>query len=70
MKLIRTNIDRISGIVTCEALLQVQNNVLVIPFTIQESELLANARSFNRYTWDDIDIKMVGESIVNNTIEL
>lgn len=70
MKLIRTNIDRVSGVVYCEVSLEIQNNILVIPFSIQESELISNARNNNRYTWDDIDVKIVGEAIVKGTIEL
>lgn len=70
MKLIRTNIDRVSGVVSCEVVLQVQNSILIIPFSIQESELISNANNNNRYTWDDIDIKMIGESIVKGPIEL
>lgn len=70
MKLTRTDIDRVNGIVRCEVTYNVQNVNITIPFTIAENELISAAINSGRYTWDDIDVKTVGEILLKSSIEI
>ena len=68
MLLSKIIVEPSSGSIECHCALEVQGKNHTIVFTISEQELIAHAVAEGRYTWDNIDIKTLGEPIVGTTI--
>jgi hypothetical protein len=69
MKLVSMVIDLRSGIVFCSAEKISENGVTSsVAFTIPESQLLADAASQGRYTWDNEDVLRIGSTLFGNPI--
>lgn len=67
MKLISISINFKSGTVSCVAERQDDNGLIAnVCFSVPEAQLLADAISRGRYTWDNEDIIRVGSNIFVN----
>jgi hypothetical protein len=70
MKLISIAISYPTGSVTCQCMLLVQDNPVVVPFTVAESLLYAAAADRGADTWENEDVCLVGSQIVGQPITL
>lgn len=65
MILSKVILEPTSGNIECQALYEVQGKVITISFSLNEEALIENAVADGRYTWDNIDIKTLGEPILD-----
>lgn len=70
MKLISIAISYPAGTVTCQCMLLVQENPVVVPFTVPESLLYEAAEARGADTWENEDVCLVGSAIVGQPISL
>ena len=70
MKLISIAISYPAGSVTCQCMLLVQDNPVVVPFTVAEALLYAAAADRGADTWENEDVCLVGSQIVGQPITL
>jgi hypothetical protein len=70
MKLISIAISYPAGTVTCQSMLLVQDNPVVVPFTVPESALYEAAEARGADTWENEDVCLVGSQIVGQPITL
>jgi hypothetical protein len=70
MKLKSLSIDYSNGTVTCQCILLVQGNPVLVPFTVQESALYAAAAARDKDTWENEDVCSVGSQIVGQPLTL
>ena len=70
MKLISIAISYPAGTVTCQCMLLVQDNPVVVPFTVAESALYEAASARGADTWENEDVCLVGSAIVGQPITL
>jgi hypothetical protein len=70
MKLISIAISYPTGSVICQCMLLVQDNPVVVPFTVPESLLYAAAADRGADTWENEDVCLVGSQIVGQPITL
>jgi len=70
MKLISIAISYPAGSVTCQCMLLVQDNPVVVPFTVPESALYEAASARGADTWENEDVCLVGSAIVGQPITL
>jgi hypothetical protein len=70
MKLVSIAISYPAGTVTCQCMLLVQDNPVVVPFTVPESALYEAADARGADTWENEDVCLVGSQIVGQPITL
>lgn len=70
MKLKSLSIDYTNQTVTCQCVLLVQDNPVIVPFTVAESLLYAAAADRGADTWENEDVCLVGSQIVGQPINL
>lgn len=70
MKLKHLFIDYLNQTVTCQCVLMVQGNPVVVPFTIPESDLYAAAAARGEDTWENIDVCFVGTQVAGQTVSI
>ncbi len=70
MKLISIAISYPAGSVTCQCMLLVQDNPVMVPFTVPESALYDAASARGADTWENEDVCLVGSHIVGQPITL
>ena len=70
MKLISIAISYPAGTVTCQCMLLVQDNPVVVPFTVPESALYEASDARGADTWENEDVCLVGSHIVGQPITL
>ena len=70
MKLKHIFIDYVNQTVTCQCVLLVQGNPVVIPFTIPEADLYAAAAARGEDTWENEDVCTVGSQVVGQTVSI
>jgi hypothetical protein len=70
MKLISIAISYPAGTVTCQCMLLVQDNPVVVPFTVPESALYEAASARGAFSWENEDVCLVGSQIVGQPITL
>jgi hypothetical protein len=68
MKLVSIAISYPTQSVTCQCMLLVQGNPVIVPFTVQESALYAAASARNKDTWENEDVCSVGSQIVGQPL--
>jgi hypothetical protein len=56
--------------VTCQCVLFVQDNPVIVPFTVAEATLYAAAAARGADTWENEDVCLVGSQIVGQPISL
>jgi hypothetical protein len=70
MKLKYLSIDFTNQTVTCQCALVVQDNAVLVPFTVPESALYEAASARGADTWENEDVCLVGSAIVGQPITL
>jgi hypothetical protein len=70
MKLQSLIINFSNQTVTCQCALVVQDNAVLVPFTVPESALYEAAEARGADTWENEDVCLVGSQIVGQTITL
>jgi hypothetical protein len=70
MHLKTISIDFTTHDVTCHCVLFVQDNPVIVPFTVPESALYEAADARGADTWDNEDVCLVGSHIVGQPITL
>ena len=70
MKLKYLSIDFTNQTVTFQCALVVQDNAVLVPFTVPESALYAAAADRGADTWENGDVCLVGSQIVGQPISL
>ena len=70
MKLKSLSIDYTNQTVTCQCILLVQGNPVLVPFTVQETALYAAAAARDKDTWENEDVCSVGSQIVGQPLTL
>jgi len=70
MKLKYLSIDFTNQTVTCQCALVVQDNIVLVPFTVAETLLYAAAADRGADTWENEDVCLVGSAIVGQPITL
>lgn len=70
MKLKALSIDYTNQTVTCACVLLVQDNPVIVPFTVAEALLYAAAADRGETTWENQDVCFVGSQIVGQPITL
>jgi hypothetical protein len=68
MKLVSIAISYPTQSVTCQCMLLVQGNPVIVPFTVQEAALYAAAAERGATTWENEDVCSVGSQIVGQPI--
>ncbi len=70
MKLQSLIINFSNQTVTCQCALVVQDNAVLVPFTVPESALYEAAAARGADTWENEDVCLVGSQIVGQPITL
>ena len=70
MKLQSLTINFLNQTVTCQCALVVQDNAVLVPFTVPESALYEAAEARGADTWENEDVCLVGSAIVGQPITL
>ena len=70
MKLKHLFIDYVNQTVTCQCVLLVQGNQVVVPFTVPEADLYSAAAARGKDTWENEDVCAVGSQVVGQAVSI
>jgi hypothetical protein len=70
MKLKHLFIDYVNQTVTCQCVLIVQGNPVIVPFTVPEADLYATAAARGKDTWENEDVCTVGSQVAGQTVSI
>jgi hypothetical protein len=70
MKLKHLFIDYVNQTVTCQCVLIVQGNPVIVPFTVPEADLYAVAATRGMDTWENEDVCTVGSQVAGQSVSI